>query len=116
VIDDGSHLADHAILVLLPLPVHPSGGIDVVEDLQTSYSKKRGGTIPSPDNTAGGLARDLVDAVQVHDPTFAAGVKTAQRRRTGLPMSPHSTCIPAWMCRWKPALNAFAVTFEGRLF
>lgn len=21
-----------------------------------------------------------------------------------------------WMNRWKPALNAFAVTFEGRLF
>jgi hypothetical protein len=22
----------------------------------------------------------------------------------------------AWMNRWKPALNAFAITFEGRLF
>jgi hypothetical protein len=71
VIDDGSHLADHAIASFSYLfPLMPSGGIYVVEDLQTSYSENWGGAIPSPDNTAVGLARDLVDAVQVQDPTF----------------------------------------------
>jgi transposase-like protein len=29
---------------------------------------------------------------------------------------PHRPRRPRWMNRWQPALNAFALTFEGRLF
>jgi hypothetical protein len=71
VIDDGSHLVDHAIASFSILfPPMPSGSIYVVEYLQTSYSQNWGGGIPAPETTAIGLARDLVDAIQVQDPTF----------------------------------------------
>ncbi|MGZ0192450.1 MAG: transposase, partial [Acidimicrobiales bacterium] len=31
-------------------------------------------------------------------------------------LDPKGTGQERWMNRWKPALNAFAITFEGRLF
>jgi transposase-like protein len=31
-------------------------------------------------------------------------------------LDPTGTGQERWMNRWKPALNAFAITFEGRLF
>jgi transposase-like protein len=31
-------------------------------------------------------------------------------------LDPTGKGAPRWMNRWKPALNAFAITFEGRLF
>jgi hypothetical protein len=31
-------------------------------------------------------------------------------------LDPKGTGAERWMNRWKPALNAFAITFEGRLF
>jgi transposase-like protein len=31
-------------------------------------------------------------------------------------LDPEGTGQERWMNRWKPALNAFAITFEGRLF
>ena len=71
VIDDGSHLVDHAIVSFSILfPQMPSDSIYIVEDLQTSYSENWGGGIPAPDATAVGFAKGLVDAVQVQDPTF----------------------------------------------
>jgi hypothetical protein len=83
VIDDGSHLVDHAIASFSILfPQMPPGSIYVVEDLQTSYSENWGGGIPAPETTAIGLARDLVDAVQVQDPTF-------DRRPQDGPKPPH---------------------------
>ena len=48
----------------------PPGSIYVIEDLQTAYSEPWGGGIPAPDATAIGFAKDLIDAVQVQDPTF----------------------------------------------
>jgi transposase-like protein len=30
-------------------------------------------------------------------------------------LDPTDKGAPRWMNRWKPALNAFAITFEGRL-
>jgi hypothetical protein len=71
VIDDGSHMIDHARIsfdVLFPLM--PSGGLYVIEDLHTSYSHGWGGDIPAPDGTAVGLTKDLVDMIQAHDITF----------------------------------------------
>jgi putative transposase len=31
-------------------------------------------------------------------------------------LDPKGTGAERWMNRWKPALNAFAITFEGRIF
>ena len=71
VIDDGSHLVGHARTSFSFLfPLMPSGSIYVVEDLQTSYSELWGGGIVASADTAVGLARDLVDAVQLQDNTF----------------------------------------------
>jgi putative transposase len=33
-----------------------------------------------------------------------------------MPSGARCTGQERWMNRWKPALNAFAITFEGRLF
>lgn len=71
VIDDGSHLVDHARISFAVLfPQMPPGSLYIVEDLQTSYSERWGGGIPAPDATAIGFSKDLIDAVQVQDPTF----------------------------------------------
>lgn len=71
VIDDGSHLAEHARASFDVLfPMLPSGGLYVVEDLLTSYVPEMGGAPePSPD-TAVGMARALVGDVQANDVAF----------------------------------------------
>jgi hypothetical protein len=43
----------------------------VVEDLHTSYWEAAGGARVAPPPTAVGLAKDLLDAVQAQDDTFA---------------------------------------------
>lgn len=71
VIDDGSHFAGHAIASFRYLfPRMPLGAVYIIEDLQTSYSENWGGSIPPSEDTAIGHIRDLVDAVQVQDPSF----------------------------------------------
>jgi hypothetical protein len=71
VIDDGSHLAGHARISFDHLfPLMPPGSLYVIEDLHTSYWTAYGGDVPAPDDTAVGLIRSLVDAVQAGDPTF----------------------------------------------
>jgi len=71
VIDDGSHVGAHqwaSFRVLFPL-LRP-GGWYVIEDLSTSYYPDYEGGVPAPSTTGVGLLRELVDSVQVNDPTF----------------------------------------------
>jgi hypothetical protein len=71
VIDDGSHLAEHALASLRYLfPRMRSGSIYAIEDLHTSYWADWGGAWPAPSGTAVDLAKGLVDAVQDNDVTF----------------------------------------------
>ncbi|MEP7112845.1 MAG: hypothetical protein ABI862_06240 [Ilumatobacteraceae bacterium] len=71
VVDDGSHLAGHARASFSYLfPLMPPGSLYVIEDLHTSYWDSAGGARVAPESTAVGLAKDLIDAVQVQDPTF----------------------------------------------
>ncbi len=71
VLDDGSHLAGHAIASFEHLfPLMPSGSIYVVEDLSTSYWKNWGGALEPSDSTAIGLAKALANSVQARDSTF----------------------------------------------
>jgi putative transposase len=49
-----------------------------------------------------------------HFPTERAALKCLNRVTRSLDSTGKG---PArWVTRWKPALNAFAITFEGRLF
>ena len=69
VIDDGSHRGEDIWATFQHLfPLMPSGGIYIIEDLSTSYWADYGGGIPAPDESAVGLARALIDAVQVRAP------------------------------------------------
>ena len=71
VIDDGSHLDDHAGRTFRYLfPQMSAGAVYVVEDVHTSYWETWGGGLPAPDASAVGLAKALVDAVQVNDSTY----------------------------------------------
>lgn len=71
VIDDGSHLVDHARASFNYLfPLMPAGGLYVVEDLHTSFWEDWGGALPPTPATAVGLAQQLVVDVQAQDPTF----------------------------------------------
>jgi hypothetical protein len=72
VIDDGSHLDDHAAVSFRHLfPAMPSGALYVIEDLHTSYWPDYGGGSPAPLGSAVGLLKSLVDDVQSADPVFA---------------------------------------------
>jgi hypothetical protein len=71
VIDDGSHLGDHAERSFAHLfPLMDRGSLYVVEDLHTSYWPKFGGGPSAPNTTAVGFIRTLIDDVQAEDPTF----------------------------------------------
>jgi hypothetical protein len=71
VIDDGSHLAEHAEASFRYLfPLMPSRSLYIIEDLHTSYWDDYGGGIPAPDRTAVGFTRRLVDEVQTRDEVF----------------------------------------------
>ena len=55
--------------------------------------------------------------------TLTSGAETTKASICHNPVSkkpgqhhPKGTGQERWMNRWKPALNAFAITFEGRLF
>jgi len=72
VIDDGSHLDDHAAVSFRHLfPNMATGALYVIEDLHTSYWPHYGGGWPAPDESAIGLIRSLTDDVQAADPVFA---------------------------------------------
>lgn len=71
VIDDGSHLAGHAVASFDHLfPRMPTGSLYAIEDLHTSYWSDYGGGVPAPDDSAVGLVRSLIDGVQAADRTF----------------------------------------------
>jgi len=75
VIDDGSHMAQHAWVTFSFLwPLMPTGSVYAIEDLHTSYWPSFGGDPESPSReTAIGLVKHLVDVVQLVDPTFDWG-------------------------------------------
>jgi hypothetical protein len=71
VIDDGSHLAEHAAISFGHLfPTMASGSLYVIEDLHTSYWSDYGGGVPAPAASAVGFLHTLVDVVQAADPVF----------------------------------------------
>jgi hypothetical protein len=71
VIDDGSHLVEHAATSFEFLfPLLSAGGLYVIEDLHTSYLPDWGGSFPATGGTAVGLVRSLVDDVQTRDRVF----------------------------------------------
>ena len=66
VIDDGSHVNEHVITSFLTLfPLLAANGIYVIEDLQTSYVPKYGGSIENIDHpdTSIGLLKKLIDGL-----------------------------------------------------
>ncbi len=70
IIDDGSHIQLHIITAFETLfPLMPSGGIYVIEDTQTSYLLKFGGSIIDKDTTltAMNYFRNRVHDVNVND-------------------------------------------------
>jgi len=76
VIDDGSHLAEHAEASFRHLfPLMPPGSLYVIEDVHSSYWPHMGGGIPAPATTAIGWTKTLIDDVQVLDGTFAKKAK-----------------------------------------
>jgi hypothetical protein len=76
VIDDGSHVADHARQSFeYHLPLLSPGGLYVIEDLHTSYLPAYGGGIPAPNNTAVAFLRELIDEVQTRDRVFERRVQ-----------------------------------------
>lgn len=71
VIDDGSHIAPHAQQTFEYLfDKMECGSIYVIEDTHTSYWPAYGGSTVPQSCTAIGLARNLVDLVQIADPMF----------------------------------------------
>jgi hypothetical protein len=42
--------------------------------------------------------------------------RRVRSRRKGATTARSHRCVGQSLTRWKPALNAFAITFEGRLF
>src|SRR5688500_7554118 len=54
------------------------------------------------------------DPSRGHSPTKQAAMKCLYLMVRSL--DPTGRGSERWMNRWKPALNAFAITFEGRLF
>ena len=71
VIDDGSHVGSDVLASFRHLfPRLRPGGVYIVEDLHTSYWPEFGGGVPAPEVTGVGLIQQIVDAVQVTDPTF----------------------------------------------
>jgi hypothetical protein len=72
VIDDGSHVGEHIWASFQFLwPLMASGAVYVIEDLSTSYYPDFGGGEPTPDGSALGLLRELLDSVQAQDVTFS---------------------------------------------
>jgi demethylmacrocin O-methyltransferase len=70
VIDDGSHLSDHVIASFTALfPRLTSGGIYVIEDLQTAYwpGWNGGRTDPNDPRTTTGFLKTLIDALHHQD-------------------------------------------------
>lgn len=67
-IDDGSHLREHAVISFAHLfPLMPQGSVYAIEDLHTSYWPSFGGAVPAPADTAVDLVKRLVDSVQAVD-------------------------------------------------
>lgn len=65
VIDDGSHLKDHAMISFAHLfPLMPRGSVYAIEDLHTSYWPSFGGAVPAPEGSAVNFVKRLVDSVQ----------------------------------------------------
>ena len=64
VVDDGSHRAEHIVTSFTALfPMLRSGGVYVIEDLQTAYHPGYGGGPPGTPGTGIDLLKHLVDAV-----------------------------------------------------
>lgn len=89
VIDDGSHRNDHVRISFDALFPHvKSGGLYVIEDMQTAYIPRMGGTEgPSagPD-TSIGLIKRLVDDIHHHEHTPGAPPTVTQREVVGVRM------------------------------
>ena len=67
VIDDGSHVGPQTLVSFRFLfPRLRPGGIYVIEDMQTSYSRAHEGGPPGTTGTAASLVKELVDSVNGH--------------------------------------------------
>lgn len=69
VIDDGSHRPEHVRATFQILfPLLETGGIYAIEDLQTSYWPKWGGSFDLKDpNTSVGMVKDLIDGINYEE-------------------------------------------------
>jgi cephalosporin hydroxylase len=64
IIDDGSHINAHVRLTFAHLFPHlRSGGLYVIEDLETAYDPKAGGGPPGAPDTSVAMAKEWVDSV-----------------------------------------------------
>ncbi|WP_018156590.1 CmcI family methyltransferase [Demetria terragena] len=87
VIDDGSHVNDHILATFnILFPLLPAGGHYMIEDTQTSYWPRYGGTLdPDAGGTSNGLARRLVHDINYEEHTEDGYVPTyVQKNVTGL--------------------------------
>ncbi|MFI5557891.1 class I SAM-dependent methyltransferase [Amycolatopsis japonica] len=70
IIDDGSHVNEHVLTSFRTLfPYLRDGGIYVIEDLQTAYWPRFGGTSDAPDDglTSVGFLKSLIDALNYEE-------------------------------------------------
>ncbi len=94
-----------------------------------AVAQRVGGVHPVPRLRRGDPPGDLLDErdrePQRSLPPGGAGARALPDRTSGgeVPLPPHPRSLDPtgrgtarWITRWKPALNAFAITFEGRPF
>lgn len=86
VIDDGSHRSEHVIETFRVIfPLLPLGGVYVIEDTQTSYWRRFGGSTQPGAPTSMNFVKDLLDGMNYEEFTPTAYEPTyAQKHVVGL--------------------------------